>query len=245
MCHDGGMTTVTPAATVMVVDDDDDMRALMGAFLSAHGFVVRLAANALELDSAFAQDGTVDVVVLDVMMPGENGLSVCRRLAAEPGPAVIMHSAMGDAADRIVGLEMGADAYLPKPCDPRELLAQVRAMVRRSRGDQRRAPAHALYGFAGWVLDPVKRVLIRPDQVETPLANREFMLLQAFLERPQVLLTRATLAGLVGDGASDTDGRLIESQISRLRRKLGSETDEIIRTHRRAGYIFLPAVTRP
>jgi two-component system, OmpR family, response regulator len=119
-----------PTGRILVVDDDPGLRELLSEFLARHGYAVEVASGAVEMDAALARRAT-DLIVLDLMMPGEDGLSICRRLSGRPGPAVIMLSAMGEDTDRIVGLEIGADDYLPKPCNPRELLARVRAVLRR------------------------------------------------------------------------------------------------------------------
>jgi two-component system OmpR family response regulator len=182
-------------------------------------------------------------------MPGEDGLSICRRLTAQPGgPAIIMLSAMGEDTDRIVGLELGADDYLPKPCNPRELLARIRAVLRRraepqpSLEDGLSATCH----FAGWKLDLVRRELRSPEGVVVNLSSGEFSLLRAFVERPQRILTRDQLLDMARGRDSDAYDRAIDVQISRLRRKLddGSNGGELIRTIRSEGYMFVPKVTR-
>jgi len=166
------------AAAILVVDDDPRVRDLIGAFLVQHDYRVETAADGAAMEAMLSLRGPFDLVVLDVMMPGEDGLSIVRRLSATDGPAIIMLSAMGDETDRIVGLELGADDYLPKPCNPRELLARVRAVMRR-RQDSRRQEVrpHAKYRFDGWSLDPVQRMLVSSGRVFTTLSNGEFLLL--------------------------------------------------------------------
>ena len=242
------METPRPAAAaigaVLVVDDDPSIRDLLSDFLQTHGYHVRTAVGASAMDKVLAEEPGIDVVILDVMMPGEDGLSVCRRLSDMGGPAIIMHSAMGEETDRVVGLELGADAYLAKPCSPRELLAQVRAVMRRQREPSlARSPAHAAYSFEGWRLDPISRTLSGENKVLIPLANREFLLLKAFLDHPQIVLSRDQLAEAV-QGSGEADGRSIDVQISRVRRKLGDGGETLIRTFRKAGYMFMPKVVR-
>ncbi|MES2033310.1 MAG: winged helix-turn-helix domain-containing protein, partial [Pseudomonadota bacterium] len=189
----------------------------------------------------------VDLIVLDVMMPGEDGLSVCRRIAGQPGgPGIVMLSAMGEDTDRIVGLELGADDYLPKPCNPRELLARVRAVLRRrqdSKGDG--DPRGASCEFSGWRLDLVRRELRSAQGVIVNLSSGEFSLLRAFVERPQRVLTRDQLLDMARGPDTEAYDRAIDVQISRLRKKLDDGSGaEIIRTIRNEGYMFSPKVIR-
>src|SRR6266851_9011265 len=158
---------------ILVVDDDPDLRKLIGDFLSAHGYRVAAAENVAEMRRSIDAERP-DLVILDAMMPGEDGLSAARRLSAERGPAVIMLSALGSDTDRIIGLEVGADDYLAKPCNPRELLARVRAVLRRS--EQRSAAGGVGAGceFAGWRLDLVRRELRSPQGVVVNLSSGEF-----------------------------------------------------------------------
>ena len=232
-------------ARIVVVDDDPGIRDVVHEFLSRHGYEVDTAADGAGLNRALAK-GPVDLVVLDVMLPGEDGLAICKRLAAAEGPAVIMLSAMGEETDRIVGLELGADDYLPKPCNPRELLARVRAVLRR-RGEGPRAESHlgAQCEFAGWRLDLVRRELRTPEGVVVNLSGGEFSLLRTFVERPQRVLTRDQLLDLARGPDSDAYDRAIDVQISRLRKKLddGGGAD-LIRTVRNEGYMFTVKVTR-
>jgi two-component system OmpR family response regulator len=230
-------------ARILVVDDDAGVRDVLSEFLGKHGFEVRCAGDAAAMDRAF-EDGAPDLVVLDLMLPGEDGLSICKRLSRSPGPAVIMLSAMGEETDRIVGLELGADDYLPKPCNPRELLARVRAVLRRREQPEQAAPA-ASVEFAGWRFDLVRRELRSSRGVLVNLSGGEFQLLRAFVERPHRVLTRDQLLDLARGPASDSFDRAIDVQISRLRRKLddGSGQD-LIRTIRGEGYVFSTEVRR-
>jgi two-component system OmpR family response regulator len=236
-----------PAASrIIVVDDDPGIRDVVTEFLSRHGFDVEGAADATGLAKALAHR-QADLVVLDVMLPGEDGLQICRRLSGNDGPAVIMLSAMGEETDRIVGLELGADDYLPKPCNPRELLARIRAVLRR-RGEPRSQDGHmgAQCEFAGWRLDLVRRELRTPDGVVVNLSGGEFSLMRSFVERPQRVLTRDQLLDLARGPDSDAYDRAIDVQISRLRRKLddGGAGAELIRTVRNEGYMFMAKVIR-
>ena len=237
--------TAAPAPRLLVVDDDERMRALLLRYLDQQGFDTLAAGDGRELDRQLARNH-VDLIVLDLMLPGEDGLSICRRLAGVAGPPVIMLSAMGEDTDRIVGLELGADDYLPKPCNPRELLARVRAVLRR----KAEAPAakDAALGagceFQGWRLDLVRRELMSPQGVLVNLSSGEFSLLRAFVERPQRVLTRDQLLDMARGRDSDAYDRAIDVQISRLRRKLDDSNGELIRTIRSEGYMFTAKVVR-
>jgi two-component system OmpR family response regulator len=229
---------------ILVVDDDPGICEVLCEFLGRHGYAVEAAGNAREMDAALKARAP-DVVVLDLMLPGEDGLSICKRLAAAGGPPVIMLSAMGEETDRIIGLELGADDYLPKPCSPRELLARVRAVLRR-RGEPASAGLGAtVIAFDGWRLDLVRRELASPHGVTINLSAGEFGLLRAFVERPQRVLTRDQLLDLARNPASEAFDRAIDVQISRLRRKLDDGSGrELIRTVRGEGYVFAAQVTR-
>lgn len=226
---------------ILVVDDDPGIRELLAEYLSQQGFDARTAASAAEMDRALADTQRPDLIVLDVMMPGEDGLSVVRRLSGK-GPPIVMLSAMGEDTDRIVGLELGADDYLPKPCNPRELLARIKAVLRRPQVSVDDAPALL---FAGWRLDLVQRSLTRPDGGVLNLTPGEFALLRAFAESPGRVLTRDQLLEKArGDGADIFD-RAMDVQISRLRKKLDDGSSlELIRTLRGEGYSFSAKVTR-
>jgi two-component system OmpR family response regulator len=234
-----GMDQSGQEARIIVVDDDSGIRNVIRDYLGEHGFDVEAAGDARELDRLLAK-GPADLVVLDVMMPGEDGLAVCRRLANEPGPSIIILSALGEDADRIVGLELGADDYLPKPCNPRELLARVRAVLRRRRESNGR-PRGLGCAFAGWRLDLVRRELSSPQGVVVALTTGEFMLLRALLERPQRILTRDELLDVARGPDVESFDRAIDVQISRLRRKLDDGAEghgALIRTVRNEGYMF-------
>ncbi|MFC5355798.1 response regulator [Azospirillum himalayense] len=233
---------------LLVVDDDREIRTLLSQFLTRHGFRVTGAKDGVEmmrtLDSA-----RVDLIVLDLMMPGEDGLSLCRRLRATPETAqtpVIMLTAMGEETDRIVGLEMGADDYLAKPFSPRELLARVKAVLRRASGPPAAGGAAGkTLGFEGWTLDLAKRELRSPDGVLVQLSAGEYDLLVAFVEHPQRVLTRDQLLDLARGRSAVPFDRSIDVQVSRLRRKIEPDPVDptMIKTVRGGGYLFTPAVT--
>ena len=233
------------SARILVVDDDPEIRDLVCAFLGRHGFLVEAAEDGPSMERALARE-PADLVVLDLMLPGEDGLSLTRRLAAGPGTPVIILSAMGEDTDRIVGLEIGADDYLAKPCNPRELLARVRAVLRRNREARDRQtaqPGGTTVEFAGWRLDPLRRELRSPEGVLVELSGGEIALLRAFVERPQRVLTRDQLLDHARGPDADSFDRAVDVQVSRLRRKLAAAAaGEIIRTVRNEGYVFLPDV---
>jgi two-component system OmpR family response regulator len=237
--------TAAAHARILMVDDDPGIRDVVSDFLGRHGYRVETAADGREMDEVLDR-GPVDLVVLDIMLPGEDGLTICRRLAgAEAPPPIIMLSAMGEDTDRIIGLEVGADDYLPKPCNPRELLARVRAVLRRV--EQRPIGGSGVTGceFAGWRLDLVRRELRSPPGVVVNLSSGEFGLLRAFVEHPQRVLTRDQLLELARGPASEAFDRAIDVQISRLRRKLDDGGgQDLIRTVRNEGYLFTPRVKR-
>jgi two-component system OmpR family response regulator len=245
------MTTMTAwqeetEGRVLIVDDDESLRREVADYLAENKFEVQTAANAREMDAVLAEQ-SFDLIVLDVMMPGEGGLSVCRRLTDSGGPAVIMMSAMGEEIDRILGLELGADDYLPKPCNPRELLARMRAVLRRREGGAQgqRGADGMEFEFMGYSLDLLKRRLRAPSGVLVLLTSGELSLLTAFLEHPGRVLTRDQLVDFARGSDADIFDRAIDVQISRLRRKLSEcEGQDLIRTFRGAGYMFNATVVR-
>jgi two-component system OmpR family response regulator len=235
-----------PVRHILVVDDDTALREQVVAYLGDHGFRVSAAGSGPAMEEILAAEPT-DLVILDVMLPGEDGLSICRRLADAGGPAIIMMSAMGDEVDRVLGLELGADDYLPKPCSPRELLARVRAVMRRLDEVRNGAPRKGKpYHFLGFVVDAQRRQVRAPSGATILLTGGEFSLLNAFLDHPQRILSREELLEQARGGDADVLDRAVDVQISRLRRKLHACVEgEIIRTFRGAGYMFDAKVTRP
>jgi two-component system OmpR family response regulator len=239
-----GDSTVQEPLRILLVDDDSSLRRLIRSFLEEQGYAVFEAESGTAMRRVLAEQ-PINIIVLDIMMPVEDGLSIVRSLANRRRDlGIIMVSALGSETDRIVGLEVGADDYLAKPVSPRELLARIRALQRRFSPDDAAAAATS-YSFAGWRLDPVRRILRDPQGVVTTLSEGEFSLLLVMVERPQRVLTRDQLLELSRGTGSDAFDRAVDTQVSRLRRKLGTRTrDEIIRTVRNEGYIFLPPVTR-
>jgi two-component system OmpR family response regulator len=229
---------------ILVVDDDSDLRRLITAFLYEHGYRVAEAGNVDEMWQAIAQQAP-DLIILDVMMPGGDGLRAVSRLAGESGPPVIMLSAVGSETDRIIGLEVGADDYMVKPCNPRELLARVRARLRRHRGGAPATiPGGQLFAFAGWRLDVLRCELRDPSDILIDLTDAEFSLLRSFIDNPQRVISRDELLNSAQRRGREVYDRAIDSQISRLRRKLNGRTDvELIRTVRNRGYRLVPKVT--
>ncbi|MFT3907490.1 MAG: response regulator [Steroidobacteraceae bacterium] len=231
---------------LLVVDDDLELRRLISDFLASHGYRVRAVANAAEMQPVL-DEFQPDVIILDIMMPGEDGLSIARRLTSQRGPAIIILSALASDTDKIIGLEVGADDYLPKPCNPRELLARVRAVLRRSQA----TPSAELtfddtrLEFGGWQLDLRRRELRDPSGTYINLSSGEFLLLRTFVEHPQRVLSRDQLLEFTRGRQVEPFDRAIDSQISRLRRKLNERSEtELIRTVRNEGYMLLPKVTR-
>jgi two-component system, OmpR family, response regulator len=233
---------------LLIVDDDEDILSLLTAFFRKHGHTVSVAADGKTMFAAL-EEHTIDLVILDVMLEHEDGFSLCRRLRATSTLPVIMLTAMADHTDRVVGLEVGADDYLTKPFDQRELLARVKAVLRRTattaaapKYDERRP----LLCFAGWRLDVVRRELRSADNALVLLSGVEFDLLLAFAEHPRCVLTREQLIDLARGTTHVAYDRSIDVQVSRLRYKLEQDpkNPSIIRTIRNIGYIFLPEVTQ-
>ncbi|WP_229664563.1 response regulator [Sphingomonas metalli] len=231
---------------LLIVDDDPDIRELSAAFLSHHGYIVDVAEDGAAMRAALARHSYA-LVVLDVMMPGEDGLSILRSLEPATAPAVIILSVIGEEVDRIVGLEMGADDYIAKPANPRELLARIRSVLRRHEERPARrtgavVPLRPQQHFAGWRLDPQARLLTDPDDVVINLSDGEFRLLMTLVDHPRRVLTRDFLLDHSRGVQAEHFDRAIDVQVSRLRRKLarpdGRGGDELIRTVRNEGYMF-------
>jgi two-component system OmpR family response regulator len=231
------MTETPPRPNVLIVDDDGEIRSGLVEVFERAGFEARSAGDVAAMERALAAK-TADLIVLDLMMPGEDGLSACKRLSGSGRPPIIMLSALGDDADRIVGLEIGADDYLAKPCNPRELVARARAVLRRAKDSDGAVSSDSLR-FAGFRLDIARRELVDPDGVVMPLSSGEFRLLRAFVEHPQRVLTREQLLDYAFNNDADVFDRAVDVQVSRLRKKLERPGGiEIIRTVRGEGYLF-------
>ncbi|MFT4076184.1 MAG: response regulator [Asticcacaulis sp.] len=232
----------TPSQRILVVDDDPELRQHVAEYLSENGFTVQAAENGTAMDKALAVH-MFDVVVLDLMMPGEDGLSICKRLNGINGPGIIMVSASGAEVDRVLGLELGADDYLAKPFSPRELLARVRALVRRREnaalGGLRRGE---VFTFSDFTYDPVKRQLRAPSGVMVLLTLSEALLLGLLLSQARTVLSREALQAVEVSGGT---GRSVDIVISRLRKKLEMNGGgNLIRTERGQGYILEAQVIR-
>jgi two-component system, OmpR family, response regulator len=229
---------------ILVVEDDPAIGTLIARYLGGHDCRVSLAACGREMDRHLA-GSPVDLVVLDLMLPGEDGLSICRRLRDSSTVPILMLTARSDDVDRILGLEMGADDYLPKPFNPRELLARIRAILRRAQRDERTADSMVrCLSFAGWRLDLRKRDLHDPAGIKVSVTGAEFELLRAFCERPGKVLSRDQLIEITQNRAAGPFERSIDVLVSRIRQKTERDpTDpELIRTVRTGGYLFTPEV---
>jgi two-component system OmpR family response regulator len=239
---------VNQKTLIAVVEDDPEIRDLVGGLLSREGFDVALCSGAQDLDRLIERR-SVDLVVLDLMLAGEDGLSICRRLRNGPlNTPVLMVTAKSDDLDRIVGLEVGADDYLPKPFNPRELVARVKAILRRTRDLHHVSamPPAEVFRFGGWCLDAASRVLRDPAGRLVELTGGEFDLLIVLLAHPQRVLNRDQLLDWTRGRSGGPFDRTIDVQLSRLRRKLGDDvkSPSVIKTVRGGGYLFSPAVER-
>jgi two-component system OmpR family response regulator len=226
---------------ILVVDDHRDIREQLARYLRKSGLRASVADSAQQARK-FLKSAAVDLIVLDIMMPGEDGLSLCRSLVETGTVPVILLTAMAEDTDRIVGLEIGADDYVTKPFNPRELLARIRAVLRRAALVPRdRDPVDAeTLSFAGWTLDVPKRLLTGEDGIAVPLSSGEFQLLVAFLKRPRMVLSRDQLLDLTSGRTPGVFDRSIDNQVSRLRRKIEPDpkTPELIKTVWGGGYTF-------
>jgi two-component system OmpR family response regulator len=231
---------------LLVVDDDKETCALLSKFLTRHGYRVSVAHDSRTMTQVL-DTSRINLMVLDLMLPGEDGLAICRRLRAGGTLPIIMLTAMGEEMDRIVGLEVGADDYLAKATNPRELLARIRAVLRRAGASDLNQTniANRVLEFCGWRLDVVQRQLYSPANALVPLRASEFELLLALAERPQRVLTRDQLLDLTRGRAANSFDRSIDVLISRLRRKVEADPKDptLIRTVRSGGYVFSAAVT--
>jgi two-component system, OmpR family, response regulator len=231
---------------ILIVDDDPEIRSLLARYLGEQGFRVSAAANRSECESRLA-DGNPDLIVLDVMLPDGSGLDICRSLhERRPRTPVILLTALKEDVDRIIGLEIGADDYLGKPFNPRELVARIKAVMRRTGHEEPVTPETRTYSLAGFEVDPRLRRVVREDGKQVELTGAEFDLLHVFLDRPGRLLSRDQLLDLTQGRDRDPMDRSIDVLMSRLRRKLGeTQRDPIFKTVRNGGYqLAVPVTTK-
>ncbi len=228
---------------VLLVEDDHEISDLVSRFLRANHIRVSSVGDGSEMDRAL-KDNRVDLLVLDVMLPGEDGLSICRRLRANSNMPVVMLTAKSEDVDRVVGLEIGADDYVTKPFNPRELLARIRAVLRRGTTEAAAIPMGSILEFDGWRLDPNIRQLNSPDGARVALTGAEFTLLLAFCERPRRVLSRDQLIDITQGRAPGPFDRSIDVLVSRLRQKMEKDPRDpvLIQTIRSGGYMFSPEV---
>ncbi|GJE26453.1 response regulator [Methylobacterium organophilum] len=239
-------TAAAPTPHILVVEDDREISALVARYLRANECRVTLAGDGKEMDRVLL-DARVDLIVLDLMLPGEDGLNLCRRLRANSSIPIIMLTAKSEDVDRIVGLEIGADDYLGKPFNPRELLARIRAILRRGAGsDRQEDDGLRKLHFAGWTLDAALRQVLSPEGARISITGAEFDLLHALCLRPGRVLSRDQLLDLTQGRAAGPFERSIDVLVSRIRQKIERDprSPEIIRTIRSGGYLFAPEITR-
>ena len=235
--------------SVLLVDDDIHIRHLLSDYLSEFGMDVVAVADGKLMDDALGKR-TFDLVILDLMLPGEDGLTLCRNLRAKSDIPILMLTARGETMDRIIGLEVGADDYIVKPFEPRELVARIQTILRRVKGGARehtKEPEQEnMASFMGWRLNYVLRQIISPENLVVPLSNAEFRLLKVFIEHPGRVLTRDFLLDQARGRNMDLFDRSIDLLVSRLRQKLGddSRTPGLIKTVRGEGYLFDAKVVR-
>ncbi len=231
--------------SVLIVDDDVQIRQLLQDYLSGFGMSVTAVADGKAMADALEKE-PIDLVILDLMLQGEDGLSLCRELRAKSDIPILMLTARGEAMDRVVGLEVGADDYIVKPFEPRELVARIQTIMRRTRRGHAGIREHNEAAFMGWRLDFVLRQLVSPQDVVIPLSNAEFRLLTVFVEHPNRVLTREFLLDEARGRDMDVFDRSIDILVSRVRQKLNDDSrmPSLIKTIRGEGYLFDAKVTR-
>jgi two-component system OmpR family response regulator len=231
--------------SILIVDDDMQIRQLLQEYLSGFGMSISAVADGKEMEKAMAKE-SFDLVILDLMLPGEDGLSLCRGLRAKSDIPILMLTARGEAMDRVIGLEVGADDYIVKPFEPRELVARIQSILRRARGGRENFNAHKEAIFAGWRLNYILHQLVSPEQLVIPLSNAEFRLLTVLVEHPNRVLTREFLLDEARGRDMELFDRSIDILISRVRQKLNDDprTPTLIKTVRGEGYLFDAKVTR-
>jgi two-component system, OmpR family, response regulator len=235
--------TPTQANRILIVEDDGEIAEMLAALFSDHGFDVAVAHSAQDMDVKM-KEATFDLLLLDIMLPGEDGLSICRRIRAQSSTPIIMVTSLGEDLDRILGLEIGADDYVTKPFNSRELLARVRALLRRAAFGDRQTSHSSALKFEGWTIDPLSRQLTDLDGVEVSLTSAEFDVLLAFCQNPRRILTRGELLALTHVGLAGPEERSVDVHISRVRQKIEPNPRDpaLIKTVRMGGYIFTPHV---
>lgn len=235
----------TALPSILLVDDEVTLREPLAAYLARQGFRVTEAGGAAEARSLL-REATPDIVLLDIMMPGEDGLSLCRHLSETRAIPTILLTAKGEAMDRIIGLEIGADDYVVKPFEPRELVARIRSVLRRAAKGGTAPAEDEVFSFEGWTLDPLKRRLTAPDGALVPISSVEFRLLMAFVEHPRQVLDRDRLLDMVQGREAHLFDRAVDNQVSRLRRKIeaDSRNPTLIQTVWGGGYMLAADVRR-
>ena len=235
----------TAPISLLLVDDEPGLREPLADYLSRQGFAVSQAASAAEARSLL-RERAPDLVLLDIMMPGEDGLSLCRHLSEARAIPTILLTARGEAMDRVVGLEIGADDYVVKPFEPRELVARIRSVLRRAAKGGAAPVESEVFEFEGWRLDPLKRRLTDPEGVMVSISSVEFRLLMAFLEHPRQVLDRDRLLDMVQGREAHLFDRAVDNQVSRLRRKIeaDSRNPTLIQTVWGGGYMLAADVRR-
>ncbi|HET9629887.1 MAG TPA: response regulator [Novosphingobium sp.] len=238
------MTDEAPTR-ILLVDDEAALRQPLGEYLARQGFIVQEAASAADARQIL-QEEAPDLILLDIMMPGEDGLSLCRHLIETRNLPTIFLTARGEATDRIVGLEIGADDYVVKPFEPRELVARIRSVLRRAHRAGAETAEEEVFTFEGWTLDPLKRRLTDAEGAAVAISSAEFRLLMAFLEHPRQVLDRDRLLEMVQGREAHLFDRAVDNQVSRLRRKIeaDSRNPQLIQTVWGGGYMLAAEVRR-
>lgn len=230
---------MTKQSKILIIDDDKKIRELVADLLERNGFSTITSADGRDLPRLL-REHTIDVILLDIMLPGESGTDICKKLRQHSDIPIIMLTAMDDDTDQIVGLEIGADDYITKPFNPRQLIARIRALLRRSKGElrQQRLTPLAKLTFANWILDREQHCLLSADKIAIPLSSSEFKLLITFLEHPKRILTREQLMDLVYDKELQPFDRTIDVQVGRLRKKIevNPKKPKLLITVRNGGY---------
>ncbi len=240
-------STMERSDHILIVDDDAEIRSLLTRYLEKNGLRATAVGDGRAMWRAL-DAGAFDLVVLDLMLPGDDGLTLCRTLRAKSDMPVLMLTARGDETDRIIGLEMGADDYLPKPFNPRELLARIKVILRRTRSlpPNLQPQDETQLRFAGWLLDTAQRHLVSPAGIVTPIGGAEYKLLHVFALHPNRVLSRDQLLDLSQGREADPLDRSIDVQVSRLRQRLGDDprSPALIKTVRGEGYVLSTTVEK-